>query len=359
MTDQITPDYIEIEEKALKGFNRLYELQNPPPIAPNTTKSIPLQERLVIGALAVIMLASIIVSAAHTIPMFTSTVNFAGNWQKLEYLVGISTLIMVEMAMIVFSYFRIKVNPKEVETSEIKNKALAAIGIAAIIATSANVYSVFDNFYFSASDTLEETTPISDTSRPVSFSEVSTVKDTNPIMDGAKIAISVLIGFGAPLQAFVAGDILGVLLVMVQSQASRDYKTYEQRLAGWNIARDEKWNNVKASYILKVKKDLSVDRSPDIRYLPVNSFVNSERTNERTNSEQITSNITNTNAGFTRNRNAKKVALDYFEANPNQVNLPLSKLAPIISEWANQPVKETSIHEARTIYRQNNQTSVE
>lgn len=330
---------IEIEDKAYKAFDHLYNLQNPEPKAPSLKRDhAELAHDWIVGiAIFLIMLASVIVSAAHTIPLFVGSID--SDNKGLTYLIGGATLVMAELSLIIIAYYKIWLAPNKTKDEHIQNRLTLSVALIIAILMGGNLYSSFENFFF-ADKAIESTQPVSATVS-VAFTEPATTETNSAekVFSIAKFIIAALVGITAPIQVYITGDVLAILLVKGQNKAQAKFNAYKQDLDRWQTKRKDQWDISKAQYLAKVKKELPVNRS----LMSVNpSVITNERTNYEYN-EQITA----TNAGVKRNSRAKQIALDFFAQFPEKRDLSLNTLEVAISEWSGEQVKRTSIHEAR------------
>lgn len=286
--------YDEIAAKELASFNaykRVYSVQYPPP-----EKQKPESDNQIMQVgITAIMIASTFASAVHTIPKFLEGVDAP---PAIGWLVGGSTFVMVELAIIIFSYAitrQRQMYDKSIKADKIAWQKYAALYLSFIVAVIVNVYA-----------TVENTVPFS-------------------IPTGLQIAITILIGLCPPVTAYISGDILAALWVEKKRAEYRIQLEFKPVQAEWEEKCRKSW---KAT----ISKEGSV-------YAPIQ--LNS-----------VNSQMNGANGKPYANGNSKQLALEYLEKYPDDISLKLDDLKDKIEEWSGYEVGRTSVHNARTEFKQ-------
>lgn len=202
------------EVLALRGrFERVYVRQNPKPAAQTSG--------LIRGALIILVIASVIVSASHTIPAFLSTIE-GETHAVIKLAVALSAFIMVEVGMLVFAY--VSTRRKDAAADGHINKQLRrGLLLAFVLAVVANLHSVLEPRF-----------------------------GGSQVWGIASFAVFVLVGVSAPTLAYIAGEVFGLT-------ALADERRNHDANVAWQAAFDDAWERALEQYrrnALRVSKPL-------------------------------------------------------------------------------------------------------
>ncbi len=197
------------ELEIMQQYRVYYEARNPMPVR----EVYAADNRLIYIALTALVIASVIVSAYHTIPIFVGE-----DLTIITFIVGLAVFTMVELGIVSLTYINIK---KAYELNANKHADVlkwlrAGLGLVFIVGVGANVYS---------------------TTRDAGF--------TAPVID---LAIRIVVGLSAPVTAFVCGEVLAMTGVDGQAKqrlldtehAVKLVEYQEEFLKAWD-ARKSKW----------------------------------------------------------------------------------------------------------------------
>jgi hypothetical protein len=180
----------------------MYSKRNPPPEPPKklTWRDIT-GELLIIVMLAVMVVASVIVSGSRTIP------EFGGG------LVGIAAFTMLEGGIIAYAYIRTK-RHFDIER---RNQVFKFLGAGLIFAFGVSVAA-----------------------------NVHAVLKAQGIVFGSAVdlAIAIAVAISAPTLALISGDLLGMETVAAASMKKRRQDEYEKRVKEWRDDLNEEWKRV-------------------------------------------------------------------------------------------------------------------
>lgn len=298
---------IEIELKAVDAAQRIYSAKNPPPIPPSLKRDLAAigHDVAIMIGLFIIMLASVIVSASHTIPLFVNSVNVGWEWAR--YVVGIATLIMCELGMILIAYYLVKIKPEDYKAKDLRKLLQPTVVLLLVIMIAGNLFSTYENYYMEKE--LNQNEPSPTNASLVAYT--TTAEDFEPpiLMRLAKGIITGLIGFSAPTIAFAVGEILAIVLVMAQAQTRTKQDNYNREYQEWQVKQANFVDATKGQWIIKIKKEMSLDR-------PLLA-VSTVRNDVHMDSEYKT---------FSRTSDARTKAREFFAQNPDKLDIPCRKL---------------------------------
>lgn len=169
-------------------------------------------------ALIIVMIASVIVSASHTILAVVKTPTIVG------YVVGFSFFIMVELAIIIFAFFTTRmttINSKDT----VKRLTTKVMFFVLAIAIGANIHEVLQQNGFAI-----------------------------VTGDGAiawklfDFGLSLLVALSAPVVAFVTGEVLAILHVYNAGMQSRLDAEHDKAMEAWRQSANTKWAHEKRNY---------------------------------------------------------------------------------------------------------------
>lgn len=209
MSEMDANERMQRELEIMQQYRVYYEARNPLP----AREVYAADNRLIYVALTALVIASVIVSAYHTIPIFVGE-----ELTIITFIVGLAVFTMVELGIVSLTYINIK---KAYELNANKHADVlkwlrAGLGLVFIVGIGANVYS---------------------TTRDAGF--------TAPVID---LAIRIIVGLSAPVTAFVCGEVLAMTGVDGQAKQRELDTAYtvklveyqEEFLKAWD-ARKSKW----------------------------------------------------------------------------------------------------------------------
>lgn len=236
-------DRMERELRVMQQYRVYYEARNPLPKRQVYVSN----NRLIYAVVSALVIASVIVSAYHTIPIFVGE-----ELTVITFIVGLAVFTMVELAVVSLTYINIK---KSYELNPQKHRDVlkwlrAGLGLVFAVAVGANVYS---------------------TTRAVGF-----------ISGEVDLAISILVGLSAPVMAFVSGEVLAMTTVDGQHQQRQMDNDFDVKMVEYQDAFLKAWDARKNKMVgaVTVSKDasnsipnLSIGNSIGTPALPSNSTV--------------------------------------------------------------------------------------
>lgn len=184
----------------------------------------PATSRWVRVALTAIVLASVIVSASHTIPTFLS--DLTGDQVGVgQVIVALSTLTMIECGMLALSYLRTRMLGREDRRSVVRNVG-RGLTLIFVLALGANLHTVL----------------------APRFSDL-------PVWGVFSLGVYVLVGISAPALAYITGEVLGTLTV-IEDRDNQD------AVRQWSDGREGRWKDTLDKYTRHVVRGqrVTVDR---------------------------------------------------------------------------------------------------
>lgn len=259
----IHEQYAEKEERAIHAQRRIYEAKFPPPVEPTISNNT---KQLLIG-FAIIFTAAVIVSGAHTIPLFQRSIpDYDMGIANLKNIVGIAAFVMIEVAMIILTYSRIKhYTSTQRESWEHSVKLISRFIIGAtilvfVVALFANVYSTL---------TLSHGNEAADTNTVESLASIKTVNavEQKPaaflgmsfpgLSEIAEISLFVLMGASAPVLTLLSGEIIGYTITVENAKNESKIKKWRDEIQVYNQEFNDYYNSQKGRGIWKIEVEES------------------------------------------------------------------------------------------------------
>lgn len=249
--------YADLEEKAIASQRRIYEAKFPPPAEPRMTD----RAKFVVTGFGIIFAAAVIVSGAHTIPLFQRSVpDYEIEGISLKNVVGIAAFVMIEMAMIILTYARIThYTSTQRDTWQrgvtlITRFIIAATVMVFVVALFANVYSTL---------TLSHDSSELNSQEPVSLASIKTVTtEPKPVAvlgfelpnasTFAEISLFVLMGASAPVLTLLCGEIIGHTLTVENATNDKKKEKHNEVMNAYNQAFNEYYESKKGKGVWKV-----------------------------------------------------------------------------------------------------------
>lgn len=228
--------YANDEVAAYQAHRRIFEAKNPPPVKPDIRSG---DTWLMLVFLNILYLAAVIVSAPHTIPLFLQSVPEYDLFGVLDirYIVAVAAFVMIEIALLVLTFVRIK---QRARTRESWENGLTQVGkwlsgaliLVFTVALFANIYSTLD-LSSEKEPAAPQTTALADL-KLTSQSSVVIEDGEGFISKYGRLTIFLLIGGAAPMLALLVGDVSAILWVTRQATHREQMTDYEQKYDIWN-----------------------------------------------------------------------------------------------------------------------------
>lgn len=260
--------YATKEENAINASRKIYEAKYPPPTKPKIQSNI---WKFVAG-FAVLLIASNIVSGAHTIPLFQRSISetILFGFISLKKVVGVSSFTMIEVGMVMLAISRIvHYTSMQRETWEHNNKQVSRF----ILVSIALIFGValFANIYSTLTLSLEngqQTTNVN--SQIATLTTVSITDPENEQTGGleriASIILFTLMGSSAPVLTLLSGEVIGKVLVSENAKKDLKLKKWEEDTEAWNDAFLEDYRRRKGHGVWKVEIEEPIEQ----QFIPLN-----------------------------------------------------------------------------------------
>lgn len=271
--------YDEMAEQhraAYAAFRKIYVDQHPPP--EQTALRRDWESLFMAIAMIVIVAASVVVSGSRTI------IEFGGG------VVGLAGFVMLEGGIILFSYFRTRLNFSKERLGHVRQRAAFGLSLAFVVAVGANIHAVLK-----AADM--------------------------PIVQWIDALILIALAISAPTLAFITGDIAAVE-VMRNAQRARDAnEAHDGKLREWSEQLNAHWEAQRRNYGIKVKLD--VRPNAPVLSAPVSSghLLDMDMDGQTDISGHATG------RGYTKKHDAQQLVRDHFTQHPEDLRLPIRELA--------------------------------
>lgn len=233
MSNEITQVYDELvirTQAAYAGFSTIYESKNPRPTKATIRRDF--VSLMIVVALAIVMLASIIVSGSRKIS------EFGGEG------IGTVAFIMIECGIAVYALFRARrnANPKRLQSTV--KWATVGLVLTFLIAVAANIDA--------------------------------TLKTHGIHIDSSILAIiNLAVAISAPALAFISSDVLAIELMATDIQRREAQRNYDEQCAVWLDGLNRSWNSNQSKWGVKV--DI-----PQQQQIQAENTVNSSNLQENT-----------------------------------------------------------------------------
>lgn len=250
--------YADLEEKAIASQRRIYEAKFPPPAEPKMSD----KAKYVITGFGIIFAAAVIVSGAHTIPLFQRSVpEYEIEGFSLKNLVGIAAFVMIEMAMIILTYSRIThYTSTQRDTWQrgvrlITRFIISATMMVFAVALFANIYSTLTLSHNpDGKESIQEPTAIANLrtvgteQKPAALLGIE-IPDLPEI---AEISLFVLMGASAPVLTLLSGEIIGHTLTVENATNEKRQEKHDEEMLKYNQAFNEYYEAKKGKGVWKV-----------------------------------------------------------------------------------------------------------
>lgn len=251
--------YADDATSVLASMRRIFEAKFPPPQIPVISK----RSKQIIAGFGVVCAAAIVVSGAHSIPLFQRSIENTDLFGLigLKKVVGASAFIMIEMAMIFFAYVRItqyqatQRDSWEHSVKLISRFILFAMMLVFGVALFANVYSTLTMSY--------EPHVSTELLEPEAIASIRTVsiKDAPPSFLGveltftgiAEAALFILMGASAPVLTLLSGEIIGYTITVENAKNERKMEKYRADMETWNASFNEYYEANKGRGVWRIE----------------------------------------------------------------------------------------------------------
>lgn len=262
-------------ERAYAAFKSTYEIRYPPP----ERQTVKRENTGAVLALAALVVASVIVSGSRTIG------EFGGG------LIGVAGFVMIEIGIVAYAFIRTRVDYDDTRHQSVKRLVSVGMWLAFIVAVFANVHS--------------------------------TLKAGGILPDWLDTVVLLVLGFSAPVLAFISGDVLGMLAVMDASRSRRADREYLDALRIWSDGLNASWNAQKQRMGVSLPSATSaVDGQNASQNIAL-----SARTPLRTDANERGHGF---GAGYERRHDARDKVRVYLLENPEAFNLTVRELAEAV-----------------------------
>ena len=287
MNSELFQTHAEQYEQAYNAHLRKYALLNPPPKPPSTRNMITWHHYVV----TIILVASAIVSASHTIPVVMNQAEL----DLISIALAIATFIMIEITAIYFAYAHITTSHKDNHIPDITTPLKIGVMFTVGAMFAINIYGVLD-----ASGLVEDSI----------------------VWQMIAILIYLWIGCIPPVNAYLCGDVLAINVIQLQTENELLFDEYLEQKGEWATSFERSWNSKKKDYgvAITVSKPIQTELA---------------RLSE-------SSDIRQTASGYRRASTAVENARQWLLDNPDMMELPLRQLAELIPD-----VGKDSINKAR------------
>jgi hypothetical protein len=222
-------------ERAYAAFCKVYDLEHEKPVAPKWWSGLP----WLMVPFGIIAAAGIALSAFRTAPVFG---------QIAEAMVGVNlaaveavlAVITIDVFIVASRYAHVlsEAHEGKLSSASVREWMTRGFWVAFSVAVLANIYA--------------------------SIIHVPVIATIKPAAD---LVIALAVGVCAPLLAFIAGDILGMLWVRSEAQRAELRATYRAARETYLDAREKSWNARKADYGVRIRVE-----APPPTALPSASF---------------------------------------------------------------------------------------
>lgn len=232
-------DYMEVAERhnaALEAFRLEYSALTPPPQfeAPQRVQRAAKKNSGVIWIIAALFLASVWVSAKHTVPALRGAED-----AQAHFVDDLAAVVMVDGALFLLGYALVTLVDHK---GRIGIKITTALYLSLAVALAANISQIL----------LPLLTAVPE--------GAALDSGTAGFVNGVRVIVALLVGASAPINAFVLGDVLALLQVR-EARAERDADNahedkvtaakaaYREDLAAWESGLRDAWSRAKSRRI--------------------------------------------------------------------------------------------------------------
>lgn len=274
-----------VAEKGYQVFSRMYAQTNPKPDPKPYISRI----GMIRIALIVIMSASSIVSASHTIPTFSNSgEKDISQINIIVLLVGIAAFFMSEVALATFAYVGVMRHYRETEQEPASLKTLVKAGVIVplVVMAAANI-----NHEFS----------------------INGVILPQVLTSGIILAISL----SAPFMGYISGEVFAMFEVIDRVDEGKQIASQNEQQERWEEKCRQAWGRSKGDYGGRIR----VEPMP-VRALSAVSAA--DRTGQDSGHGYGT--------GYTKQSNAREIIREHLRSNPDDMSMKVRDLADKIGQ---------------------------
>jgi hypothetical protein len=217
---------------AYEGFKRTYQTMNPPPefIVADEFKLGWKQYGMMVG-----IVASVIVSGSHTIPIIVGV----NNVNAITVLIGLSAFVMIEVMLIILAYSSTEQQFKAHDDirSRVKNFTRAGFYFVLFVAVAANIIYVIEHNMVIPQERL-----------------------LLIAWQGIRLIVYLAIGISAPVIAFITGEIIAVDVLEHRSRQNKLDKEWQTLMQEWQEALNRSWTSQRKKWGVDIQIDNRVKR---------------------------------------------------------------------------------------------------
>lgn len=254
--------YAEKEEKAITAARKIFAAKRPPPILPRIKSNV----WKFIAGFTIMVIAGMIVSGVHTIPLFQKSVEAEEIFGiSTRTLVGNAAFIMIEVGMIMLAISRIiHYTSMQKETWEQNNKQVSkfiqiTLGLIFSVALLGNIYStvklgIDSNESESAAPVSMPMAGITTINNPQNAT-VEVEKEGIPLDKIVSLILFTLMGSAAPVVTVLSGEVIGKVLVSEGAKKDILMKRYNEDMEAWNQEFIADYRSHKGRGVWKIEVD--------------------------------------------------------------------------------------------------------
>lgn len=293
MTDQPTQPtvYDDVQARvvaAYSAFEGVYRVQHPEPQRPPSARPGP-TDVLIIGSIAIMVVAAMIVSGSRTIAEFGA--------------VGGAAFVMLEVGALILAIWR-AVHASEDQHRFSRRLVKAGLGITIGVMLAANI-------------------------------DATARAHEVEIAPEVKTIILLAVAVSAPVLTFIAGDLLGIQLVAIGRRQAAIDEAYQAAHAEWREGMLRSWDAQKARWggVVRVSAEASAVLS------------------DQTDTRQTLPAPIPAPSGFTRTPDGQRRVVDYLNDHPEDAALSARALAARIAEVTGVTVGHDTANKGRNAWR--------
>lgn len=296
----MTTDYQSIASQvnsAFKAYRDTYAETNPAPDLQKIARKYATNNKTMYQLLGLLVVASMVVSGSHTVPVFADSLP-TGTPAFLKLLVSVAAFIAIEVAILVYAYQRVeKAHADNPDMSKDVQRLMGyGLILAIAVALGANVYSVLKPHM--------------------------TGGGLKQIWDMVSIVVAVLVGISAPVLAFIAGELFGLMNVQARERKVFILKEYENAIEAWESELRDAWARDRAKWGAKV----SVERPASVSL----SDTSVRPSLSATDTADGQPDKHGYGVGYVRTSDATQRVIDYLNANADAGQMTVRQLADAV-----------------------------
>ncbi len=288
-TPTVFEAHAERYEQAYNAHVRKWIIVNPRPKEP-TASSLITWHHWVVG---LILIASAIVSASHTLPVVLGEIDKIDNVDisdpsAIDYILAVATFIMIEVTAIYFAYSHITNSHNGIDIPDITQPLKVGVMFTVGAMFAINIYGV--------------------------LSVTGLIETVSFIWKALGIGIYLWVACIPPVNAYLCGDVLAINVIQLKAQNEVYYNDYLDDMESWRTKLENSWNAKKKDYGVSIK-------------VSVPSIPQTDSPHQLSMSMSNQTDIRQTGAGFKRSSSAIDNARQWLLDNPERVHESARNLA--------------------------------